>query len=97
MNDKHEDEDNVRDRNNSIDTYLEVELDCHHWVEVPEHAILELEDDHEIIDAYHPFTKCGELYREYHVDAHPCLLKILKNNYFLTFVYNTLGPLDALQ
>lgn len=78
--DKHESVENIEARLQFISTYFMLEIRVYHWVHVPETTAIYLSNDYGIIDAYHPFTKHGELYREYHVDTHPILFQYVRNN-----------------
>ena len=77
--DKHEDPENIKARNQFINTYLNLEFRANRWVHIPESIAKKHEEENNLISAYHSFTKKGELFHEYHVDTHPCLQPYIKN------------------
>ena len=81
-NDRHEDPENIKDRGTYIDSYFNYDLHTYHWVQILEEEAIRLENeqDVELVNAFHPFTKeDGTKMREYHIDTHPILMTYVMN------------------
>ena len=71
--DKHESDENVRNREQFIKEYFKYELDSYRWIHLPEDVAKDLEkkDDNQLLEnVFFGFEKNGIKMREYHVDTH---------------------------
>ena len=67
--DKHESEENIRDRGVFINKYNEYERDAYLWVQVSEEQALDLEQNGGLLPGV--AAHCYEGMHEYHIDTHP--------------------------
>ena len=71
-NDKHENEENVRDRIEFIRKHREYEQDTHVWVQISDERATYLEENESLLPGV--AAHCHEGMREYHIETHPSFL-----------------------
>ena len=67
--DKHESEENIRDRKIYIQKYNQFERDAYLWVQISERDAIDLEQNQGLLP--NTAAHCYEGMREYHIDTHP--------------------------
>ena len=68
-NDKHESEENIKDRLEFIEKYKEFEKRAHLWVQISDAEAVDLEQQHGLLPDTAAYSYNGM--REYHIDTHP--------------------------